>query len=218
MALKTIALTIGLVMISLNASATLPLNDSLLGQPFDVVANGKKVSINTCQDLINVRQHLGKIAEVQVNLPNMGWNWLMDSMTACQFENQLRLINAHPVKDSALTLKEIVRHFPANLLPSPNPADYHQNIHKSIEQAFPDIKVTDDTASTVKGARNMRLMDQKTFKTKDGVKIKIVSIGTGVPGGTWSTKQIFILQNTGNKLWKVTQFDYNTVLNPVTLR
>ena len=218
MALKTIALTIGLVMISLNASATLPLNDSLLGQPFDVVANGKKVSINTCQDLINLRQHLGKIAEVQVNLPNMGWNWLMDSMTACQFENQLRLINAHPVKDSALTLKEIVRHFPANLLPSPNPADYHQNIHKSIEQAFPDIQVTDDTASTVKGARNMRLMDQKTFKTKDGVKIKIVSIGAGVSGGTWSTKQIFILQNTGNKLWKVTPVDYNTVLNPVTLR
>ena len=216
MALKTIALTIGLVMISLNASATLPLNDSLLGQPFDVVANGKKVSINTCQDLINVRQHLGKIAEVQVNLPNMGWNWLMDSMTACQFENQLRLINAHPVKDSALTLKEIVRHFPANLLPSPNPADYHQNIHKSIEQAFPDIQVTDDTASTVMDGANLRLMDQKTFKTKDGVKIKIVSIGAGVSGGTWSTKQIFILQNTGNKLWKVTPVDYNTVLNPVT--
>lgn len=218
MALKKIALAIGLAMISLNASAALPLNDSLLGQPFDVVANGKKVSINTCQDLINLKQHSGKITDVLANINDMLWHGLIDDMTDCQFENQLRLINAHPVKDSALTLKEIVHHFPANLLPSPNPADYHQNIHKSIEQAFPDIKVTNDTASTLMDGATLRLIDQKTFKTKGGVKIKIVSIGAGVQGGTWGTKQIFILQNTGNKLWKVTPVDYNTVLNPVTLR
>ena len=218
MALRKIALTIGLAMISLNALATVSPGDSLLGQPFDVVANGKKVSINTCQDLINLRQHTGKITEVQAHINDMAWHGLIDSMTDCQFDNQLKLINAHPVKDSALTLKEIVHHFPANLLPSPNPEDYHKNTHKSIEQAFPDIQVTNDTASTLMDAAILRLVDQKTFETKDGAKIKIASIAVGVPEGTWSLEQMFILQNTGNKLWKVTPVDYNTELNSVTLR
>lgn len=198
--------------ISVASSTIQSLDESFLGQPFDIFIGKGKVKIDTCRDMLKARENNKKIRDVLADVDDNTWVGLMDEMTSCELSSELLSIGAKKIDTPPLSFEQFVKYFPENLLPSPGPDSKQVEKLASIYEKYPDTEVMGDTATTVTGDFTMSLLWQKKYKTKSGREFTVASISLGLNGGTWSSIQDYIIIKAGNKLWNVKTFDYNSKL------
>lgn len=212
-------IAIGLSFFTITATADfLPPNFVLYDTPLNVVISGKDVTIDTCQDFINKRGSNGKLESIKTQMSDPDWSGVVESLTRCSVESQLREMKVKEVESKTLDLRDAIKHIPASDLPSPLASDAIKYKNLSILQAFPDVVVKDNDATTVEGSMSFNILNENTYITTTGYKFMFASIGVKLTGGTWNAAYKYIIHNTGKGLWKTTFVDYNTVINDKTVR
>lgn len=152
--------------ISVASSTIQSLDESFLGQPFDIFIGKEKVKIDTCRDMLKARENNKKIRDVLADVDDNTWVGLMDEMTSCELSSELRSIGAKQIDTPPLSFEQFVKYFPENLLPSPGPDSKQVEKLASIYEKYPDTEVMGDTATTVTGDFTMSLLWQKNLKLR----------------------------------------------------
>lgn len=193
---------------SLSVSAATISNESMIGQPLDLVISGKAVKINSCRDLTEATKGGGKIEKVTSQLDNLSNQQANAALLDCSISTQLSKGGAMKVSGRGLTTANAIAHIPASAIPGPSEPASTARI--SIAKAYPDLKIKGDQATTQKGAMLLRVRDKGEYTSANGKTIHLIDIAMHVTDGTYANTATYVVENDKQRLWQLKPVDYNT--------
>lgn len=197
-----------LTFFSLSVGAVTINDESMIGQPLDLIISGKRVTVNSCRDLVDATKNGGKIEKITSQLDNLSNQQANAALLDCSISAQLSNNETKKASGKKVSTTAAFAHIPANAIPGPLADTSPAGV--SITKAYPDLKIKGDRAKTQKGAMLIRVRDRGEFMSSNGKSIHLIDVSMHVTDGSYGNTATFVVENDSHSLWQLKPVDYNT--------
>ena len=193
--INSFALSCFFFSISALAAQELVINNSALHIIF---ADGTEANVSSCSDFISLNQAGMKIKELP-DLSDPDYQQAHMELSKCLMHSWA-IQNGYTQKtSSAITLDEVVKHFPATADLSPASG------YKTMLQTIPDLKPKDDRFVSHTKEEGYVINDAWTFKNSSDQEADFVMLVGYATGGTMAVARLWRIDSKTTTPWGVTE-------------
>lgn len=194
------------------AAGELEINNSPLTL---VLSDQNQARVSSCADFISLRK-TGETVKELPELSDPDYRTTKDGLFSCWLNAYTIERKMVPTNEEKPTLAEIIKHFPAS---SAYTVSHEKQLEverkyadKTISEYTPDLKKRDDRIESIASSTGYVLDNYYAFSDKEGNHLNIVALVGYSIGGTASEKVFYRVDDTSNRIWKVTRLDENSPL------
>lgn len=176
------------------------------------LSDNNQAQITSCKDFIGLH-NAGETIKAFPGLSDRDYQDAKLALTNCWIDAWAIKNGYTHQKDSPYSLADIMASFPASAALAVNDDEVKENqkaASKTFKEFYPDLKADGENFVSASASVGYHLLESKSFINAKGKKVYFITLTGYVTDGTLASPDIWRIDDTTSKPWKVSIVDFNT--------